>query len=89
MSESIPAARTITKRSGRRTVADALALARSAVELDTRNTDPLGALVAYIESTRLIRRILARLERYGAHAETRQLAAIVRSPSFFFTPPFP
>jgi hypothetical protein len=77
------AAHTITRRqSWRGTVADALALARSAVELDTRNTDPLGALLAYMESTRRIRRILARLERYGAHAESRQLAAIVRS--FFF-----
>jgi hypothetical protein len=73
-------------RSWRRIVADALALARSAVELDARKTDPLGALAAYSESTRHIRRIIVRLERYGAHAEARQLATIVRPPFFFAVP---
>ncbi|KAI9435555.1 hypothetical protein H4582DRAFT_2079654 [Lactarius indigo] len=63
-------------RSWRRTVADALALAQSAVELDTANTDPSGALLAYTESVRRLRTIRARLERHGAHAEARQLAAI-------------
>jgi hypothetical protein len=70
-------------RSWRRTVADALAFAQSAVELDSKNTDPMGALVAYTESVRHLRRILARLERHGAHAEASRLAAIVRSPIFF------
>ncbi|KAI0246595.1 hypothetical protein BJV78DRAFT_1253279 [Lactifluus subvellereus] len=79
--ESTPASCTATqRRSWRRTVADALALARSAVELDARKTDPLGALAAYAKSMRHIRRIIVRLERYGAHAEARQLAAIVRPP---------
>ncbi|KAH9952250.1 hypothetical protein BJV74DRAFT_892212 [Russula compacta] len=41
-----------SRRSWRRTVADAVALARSAVELDSKNTDPMGALVAYTESRR-------------------------------------
>ncbi|KAH9177331.1 hypothetical protein EDB89DRAFT_2064935 [Lactarius sanguifluus] len=63
-------------RSWRRTVADALALAQSAVELDTANTDPSGALFAYTESVRRLRIIRARLERHGAHIEARQLAAI-------------
>ncbi|KAH8993143.1 hypothetical protein EDB92DRAFT_437514 [Lactarius akahatsu] len=63
-------------RSWRRTVADALALAQSAVELDTANTDPSGALFAYTKSVRRLRTIRARLERHGAHVEARQLAAI-------------
>lgn len=67
-----------TTRSWRRTVADALALAQSAVELDTTKTDPAGALLAYTESVQRLRSIRARLERHGAHAEARQLAAIVR-----------
>ena len=67
-------------RSWRRTVADALALAQSAVELDSKDTDPMGALAAYTESVRRLRGILARLERHGAHAEVSQLAAIVRPP---------
>ena len=65
-------------RSWRRTVADALALAQSAVELDTTKRDPAGALLAYTESVQRLRSIRARLERHGAHAEARQLAAIVR-----------
>jgi len=63
-------------RSWRRTVADALALAQSAVELDTTKSDPAGALLAYTESVQRLRSIRARLERHGAHAEARQLAAI-------------
>lgn len=63
-------------RSWRRTVADALAIAQSAVELDTTNTDPSGALDAYTESVRRLRSIRARLERHGAHAEARQLVTI-------------
>ncbi|KAH9953483.1 hypothetical protein BC827DRAFT_1273457 [Russula dissimulans] len=63
-------------RSWRRTVADTLALAQSAVELDSNNTDPMGALAAYTESVRRLRGILARLERHGAYAEASQLAAI-------------
>jgi uncharacterized Zn finger protein len=42
----------------------------------------MGALVAYTESVRHLRRILARLERHGAHTEASHLAAIVRSPTF-------
>jgi hypothetical protein len=64
--------------SWRRTVADALALAQSAVELDATNMDPSGALVAYTESVRRLRSIRARLERHGAHTDARQLATIVR-----------
>jgi len=63
-------------RSWRRTITDALALAQSAVELDSNDTDPMGALVAYTESVRHLRRILARLERHGAHTEASHLAAI-------------
>ncbi|KAI9450287.1 hypothetical protein F5148DRAFT_1290923 [Russula earlei] len=63
-------------RSWRRTVADALALAQSAVELDSKDTDPKGALAAYAESVRRLRCILARLERHGAYAEASQLSAI-------------
>jgi hypothetical protein len=59
-------------------VADALALAQSAVELDTTKTDRAGALLAYAESVQRLRSIRARLERHGAHAEARQLATIVR-----------
>ena len=65
-------------RSWRRIVADALALAQSAVELDTTKTDLAGALLAYTESVQRLRSIRARLERHGAHAEARQLAKIVR-----------
>jgi hypothetical protein len=65
-------------RSWRRIVADALALAQSAVELDTTKTDRAGALLAYAESVQRLRSIRARLERHGAHAEARQLATIVR-----------
>lgn len=65
-------------RSWRRIVADALALAQSAVELDTTKTDRAGALRAYAESVQRLRSIRARLERHGAHAEARQLATIVR-----------
>ena len=79
-----PRSPTPTTRSWRRTVADALALAQSAVELDSQNTDPMGALAAYAESVRRLRGILARLKRHGAYAEATQLAAIVR-PFFFFT----
>ncbi|KAI0282239.1 hypothetical protein BC826DRAFT_1110911 [Russula brevipes] len=76
-SESIHSHRAGTPtRSWRRTVADAVALARSAVELDAKNTDPMGALAAYTESVRRLRDILARLERHGAHAEASRLAAI-------------
>ena len=75
-----PRTSTIQTRSWRRTVADALALAQSAVELDAKDTDPLGALAAYTESVRRLRGILARLQRHGAHAEASQLAAIVRFP---------
>jgi hypothetical protein len=64
-------------RSWRRTVAHALALAQSAVELDSKNSDPMGALDAYTESVCLLRSILARLERHGAHSEASQLATIV------------
>ncbi|KAN0142178.1 hypothetical protein V8E53_000640 [Lactarius tabidus] len=63
-------------RSWRRMVADALALAQSAVELDTTKTDRAGALLAYAESVQRLRSIRARLERHGAHAEARQLATI-------------
>ena len=70
--------------SWRRTVADALAMAQSAVELDATNMDPSGALVAYTESVRRLRSIRARLERHGALADARQLASIVR-----LTPPSP
>jgi hypothetical protein len=63
-------------RSWRRIVADALALAQSAVELDTTKTDRAGALLAYAESVQRLRSIRARLERHGAHAEARQLATI-------------
>lgn len=81
--DPMPASHTVEhNRSWRRTVADALALARSAVELDTKNTDPLGALAAYMESTRRIRHIMVRLERYGVHTLAHQLAAIVRLPFF-------
>ncbi len=69
---------TTPARSWRRTVADALALAKSAVELDKTNTDPSGALVAYTESVRRLRSIRARLERHGAHTEASRLATIVR-----------
>ena len=65
-------------RSWRRTVAHAVALAQWAVELDAKNTDPTGALAAYTESVRLLRSILARVERHGAHSEASQLAIIVR-----------
>ncbi|KAI9459873.1 hypothetical protein BJY52DRAFT_1186185 [Lactarius psammicola] len=77
MSEAHPSPRVATPaRSWRRTVADALALAQSAVELDTTKTDPSGALLAYTESVRRLRSIRARLERHGALAEARQLATI-------------
>jgi hypothetical protein len=52
-------------------------LAKWAVELDSRKTDPMGALDAYTESVRLLRSILARLERHGAHSEASRLATIV------------
>lgn len=72
-----------SRRSWRRAVADAVALARMAVELDSKNTDPKGALAAYTESVRRLRSILARLKRHGAYAEAAQLVTIVRlsSPS--------
>ena len=65
-------------RSWRRTVARAVALAQWAVELDAKNTDPMGALAAYTESVRLLQSILARVERHGAHSEASQLSIIVR-----------
>ena len=71
-------------RSWRHTVAHALALAQSAVKLDSTNTDPMGALDAYTKSVRRLRGILARLERHGAHSEANQLAAIVCLASFPF-----
>lgn len=64
-------------RSWRRTVAHAAALAKWAVKVDSKNTDPIGALDAYTESVRHLRRILARLERHGAHLEASRLATIV------------
>ena len=64
-------------RSWRRTVADALALAQRAVELDSRNTDPMSALNEYTKSVRHLRSICARLERHGARLEASRLAAIV------------
>ncbi|KAI0297043.1 hypothetical protein B0F90DRAFT_990223 [Multifurca ochricompacta] len=77
MSESIPSPRVVSPtRSWRRTVADAVVLAQSAVELDSSNTNPLGALAAYTESVRRLRSIQARLERHGAHSDAGQLAAI-------------
>lgn len=83
-----PRTSTIQTRSWRRTVADALALAQSAVELDSKDTDPLGALAAYTESVRRLRGILARLQRHGAHAEASQLAAIVRPPPSCYHPSY-
>ena len=65
-------------RSWRRTIAHAVALAQWAVELDSKNTDPIAALDAYTESVRHLRCILARLERHGAHSEASRLATIVR-----------
>ena len=64
-------------RSWRRTVAHAVSLAQWAVELDSKNSDPMAALEAYTESVRHLRGILARLERHGAHAEVSRLATIV------------
>jgi hypothetical protein len=64
-------------RSWRRTVARAVASAKWAVELDSKNTDPMGALDAYMESVRHLRSILARLERHGVHSEATRLATIV------------
>ncbi|KAN0120505.1 hypothetical protein V8E52_004332 [Russula decolorans] len=66
-------------RSWRRTVTHAVALAKWAVELDSKNTDPMGALDAYTESVRYLRNILARLERHGAHSEASRLATIRES----------
>ncbi len=77
-SELIPSQNSSQTRSWRRTVAHALALAKRAVELDSENTDPMGALDAYIESVRRLRSIVARLERHGAHSEASHLATIVR-----------
>lgn len=76
-SELIPSQKPSQSRSWRRTVAHALALAQSAVELDSTNADPMGALDAYTKSVRQLRSILARLERHGAQSEASQLAAIV------------
>ncbi|KAF8259914.1 hypothetical protein EI94DRAFT_1795956 [Lactarius quietus] len=77
MSETHSSHRDATSaRSWRRTVADALALAQSAVDLDMTKTDPAGALLAYTESVQRLRSIRARLERHGARAQARQLAAI-------------
>jgi len=75
-SERIPSNISSQTRSWRRTVAHAVALAQWAVELDLKNTDPTGALAAYTESVRLLRSILARVERHGAHSEASQLAII-------------
>ncbi|KAF8486912.1 hypothetical protein DFH94DRAFT_6642 [Russula ochroleuca] len=75
-SELVPSIRSSQTRSWRRTVALAVALARRAVELDKKNTDPMGALAAYTESVRLLRSILARLERHGARSEASRLASI-------------
>ncbi|KAH9993081.1 hypothetical protein BJV77DRAFT_1067431 [Russula vinacea] len=77
-SELVPSTSTRSPQrlSWRRTVAHAVALARRAVELDMKNTDPMGALAAYTESVRLLRSILARLERHGACSEASQLASI-------------
>lgn len=77
-SELILSKKSSQTRSWRRTVAHAVALAKWAVELDSRNTDPMGALDAYTESVRHLRSILARLERHGAHSEASRLATIVR-----------
>jgi hypothetical protein len=77
-SELIPSRNSSQTRSWRRTVTRAVALAQWAVELDSKNTDPMGALDAYMESVRHLRNILARLERHGAHSEASQLATIVR-----------
>ncbi|KAI0261946.1 hypothetical protein BC834DRAFT_972349 [Gloeopeniophorella convolvens] len=63
-------------RSWRSKVADALARARTAVELDSKNTDPEGALAAYADSVRRLRSILSRVERHGALNEASKLTAI-------------
>lgn len=76
-SELIPSKTSSQRRSWRRTVAHALALAQSAVELDSTNANPMGALDGYTKSVRQLRRILVRLERHGAHSEASRLATIV------------
>jgi hypothetical protein len=77
-SELMPSEHSSQTRSWRHTVASALALAQSAVELDSTNADPMGALDGYTKSVRQLRGILARLERHGAHSEASRLATIVR-----------
>ncbi len=63
-------------------VTRAVALAQWAVELDSKNTDPMSALDAYTESVRHLRNILARLVHHGAHSEASQLATIhIKSPT--------
>ncbi|KAI0274164.1 hypothetical protein BGY98DRAFT_995893 [Russula aff. rugulosa BPL654] len=78
-SELIPSKTPSQRRSWRRTVAHALALAQSAVELDSTSADPMGALDGYTKSVRQLRRILVRLERHGAHSEASRLATICDS----------
>ena len=77
-SELIPSKHSSQTRSWRRTVAHAVALAQWAVELDSKNADPMAALDAYMESVRHLKSILARLKRYGAHLEASRLTTIVR-----------
>jgi hypothetical protein len=82
----MPASYTVEhNQSWRHTITDTLALTQSAVKLDTKNTDPLGVLAVYIESTRRIHHIMVCLEHYGVHTLARQLAAIVHLPFFHGT----
>ena len=77
-SELIPSKHSSQTRSWRRTVVHAVALAQWAVELDSKNADPMAALDAYMESVRYLKCILTRLRRHGAHLEASRLASIVR-----------
>ena len=77
-SELIPTNHSSQTRSWRRTVAHPVALAQCAVELDSKNADPMAALDAYMESVRYLKCILARLRRHGAHLEASRLTTIVR-----------
>ncbi|KAF8498239.1 hypothetical protein F5888DRAFT_233660 [Russula emetica] len=78
-SELIPSNKSSRSRSWRSAVAHAVALAQWAVELDSKNTDPMGALDAYTVSVRHLRSILARLERHGARSKASRLATICES----------
>ena len=54
---------TLKPPSSRRVLARALELARAAVQLDSINEDPYGAVLAYSRSVALLREIMERLRR--------------------------